>query len=260
MLIIAAGEITVRSNALQLWSKILVPARASDSCRFLEKGDVLMRPVLAILTAVSLCLGSGAVLAAKSKCDYDRAKDKDKGFERAKNAKGKTLKGFYIDKFTDELVVETTWNAIGGGNTEGSVATRTRGNNSFLQLAIAHRWSKKTFPTDDETQSNFSIPPDGKLLIGMADGSVLTLHATDGAEAKTSYETPKPRSGKPFWIMSNATVEYVLDADSQAALIATEARALRVMTDSENLDIRIEGRDHDWVIQNAVRCLAAGAK
>jgi len=219
-----------------------------------------MRPVLAILTAVSLCLGSGAGLAAKSKCDYDRAKDKDKGFERAKDAKGKTRRGFYIDKFTDELVVETTWNAIGGGNTEGSVATRTRGNNSFLQLEIAHRWSKKTFPTDDEAQSNFSISPDSKLLVGMADGSVLTLHATDGVEAETSYETPKPRSGRPFWIMSNATVEYGLDAISQAALIATEARAIRVMTDSGNLDIRIEGRDHDWVIQNAVRCIAGGGK
>lgn len=219
-----------------------------------------MRQVLAILTAVSLCLGSGAALAAKSKCEYDRAKDKDKGFERAKNAKGKTRKGFYIDKFTDELVVDTEWNAISrGGNTIGSVATRTRGKTSYLQLSIANRWSKKTFPTDEETQSNFSILPDSELLVGMADGSVLTLHAADGADAETTYETPEPRSGNPFWITSRATVEYVLDADSASALIATRARAIRVATDSGNLDIRIEGRDHDWVIQNAVSCIAGGA-
>ena len=260
MLIIVAGEITVRSNALQLWSKILMPARVSDYRRLLEKGVVLMRSVIAILTAVLLCLGSSTALAATNKCEYDREKDKDKGFERAKNAKGKTRKGFYIDKFTDELVVDTAWNAIArSGDTIGSVATRTRGKNSYLQLSIANRWSKKTFPTDDETQSNFSIPPNGDLLVGMADGSVLTLHAADGAEAETTYETPEPRSGQPFWIISNATVEYVLDADSAAALIATRARAIRVVTDTGNLDIRIEGRDHDWVIQNAVSCIAGDA-
>lgn len=219
-----------------------------------------MRPVIAILTAVTLCLGSGAALAAKSKCDYDRGKDKDKGFERAKDAKGKTRKGFYIDKFTDELIVETKWDAIGEGNTRGSVAARTQGNDNFLKLAIVDSWSKKTFPTDDEVQNAFSILPGGELLIGMADGSVLTLYANDGAIAETSYKTPKPRSSKPFWITSKATVEYVLDARSQAALIATEARAVRVMTDAGSLDIRIEGSDHDWVIQNAATCIAGGSK
>ena len=219
-----------------------------------------MKTILIALIAFPLAMGSSAAHAAKLKCDYDRSKDKDKGFERAKNEKGKTRKGFYIDKFTDELVVDTEWNAIGGGgDTVGSVATRIRGDNSYLQLSIANRWSKKTFPTDEETQSNFSILPDSELLVGMADGSVLTLHAADGAEAETSYETPEPRSGQPFWIISNATVEYVLDADSAAALIAIRARALRVVTDSGNLDVRIEGRDHDWVIQNAVSCIAGGA-
>jgi len=219
-----------------------------------------MRPVLVIIAAVLLCLSNGAVLAASNKCEYDRSNDKDKGFERAKDAKGKTLKGFYIDKFTDELVVQTKWNPIGGDTTQGSVAVRTRGESSFLQLAISDSWSKKTFPTDEEAQSNFSIPPEGELLLGMADGSVLTLHATDGAAAETSYETPVPRSGVPFWIRSTATVEYLIDASAQAALIATQVQALRVVTDSGNLDIRLEGGDYDWVIQNGVRCIAGDAK
>lgn len=219
-----------------------------------------MRPVLAISAAVLLCLSSGAALAANNKCEYDRSYDKDKGFERAKNAKGKTRTGFYIDKFTGELVVQTTWNSIGGDNTQGSVATRTRGDSSFLQLAISNRWSKKTFPTDEEAQSNFSIPPEGELLLGMADGSVLTLHATDGAVAETSYETPTPLSGQPFWIRSDATVEYLLDADAQAALKATQVEAIRVITDSGSLDVRLEGGSYEWVIQNGVRCIAGDAK
>jgi hypothetical protein len=219
-----------------------------------------MRPVLAIIAAVLLCLGNGAVFAASNKCEYDRSNDKDKGFERAKDAKGKTLKGFYIDKFTDELVVQTQWKSIGGDTTQGSVAIRTRGDFSFLQLAISDRWSKKTFPTDEEAQSNFSIPPEGELLLGMADGSVLTLRAPDGTVAETSYETPTPLSGEPFWITSTATVEYLIDANAQAALIATQVQALRVVTDSGNLDIRLEGEGNDWVIQNGVGCIAGDAK
>jgi hypothetical protein len=205
-------------------------------------------------------LGSGAALAATNKCEYDRSNDKDKGFERSKDAKGKTRTGFYIDKFTDELVVQTMWNSIGGDDTRGSVATRTRGDSSFLQLSISNRWSKKTFPTDEEEQSNFSIPPEGALLLGMADGSVLTLHATDGAVAETSYETPTPLSGQPFWITSNATVEYLLDANAQAALISTQVEAIRVITDSGGLDIRLAGGNYEWVIQNGVRCIAGDAK
>ena len=219
-----------------------------------------MRPVLAIITAVTLCLGSGDALAAKSRCDYDRSKDKDKGFERAKNEKGKTRKGFYIDKFTDELVVETKWEAIGEEDTRGFVAARTRGNSTVLKLAVVDRWSKKTFPTDDEVQDTFSILNSGELYIGMADGSVLTLYSTATSDTETTYETPKPRSGAPFWITSKITIEYGLNAESQAALIATEARALRVMTDSGNLDIRIEGSDDDQVIQTAARCIAGGSK
>lgn len=217
-----------------------------------------MKTILIALIAISLSIAGGAAHAAKLKCDYDRSKDKDKGFERAKNEKGKTRKGFYIDKFTDEVVVETKWDEIGDGDTHGSVAARTRGAESFLQLSIVHRWSKHTFPTEEEGQSNFSILPGGEMLVGLADGSVLTLHATEGSEAETSYVTPEPRSGEPFWITSSATAEYLLDDQSLAALMATQARALRVVTDSKKLDLRIEGADHDWVIQNAARCIAEG--
>jgi len=209
-----------------------------------------------------LCLTSGAAFAAKSrtKCEYDRSKDKDKGFERAKNEKGKTRKGYYIDKFTDELVVETKWASVGDGNTRGSVAARTRGNNSFLTLKVVDRWSKKTFPTDDDVQNAFSVGPGNDLLVGMADGSVLTLQSIAASDTETSYETPEPRSGKRFWITSKVTIEYALDAESQASLVATQARALRVMTDSGNLDIRIEGSGDGEVIRTAARCIAGGSK
>ena len=227
--------------------------------RMRKQREILVKTILIALIAFTLSISGGAAHAAKLRCDYDRSKDKDKGFDRAKNEKGKTRKGFYIDKFTDEVVVETKWDEIGGGDTHGSISTRTRGDDSFLQLSIVNRWSKFTFPTEEEGQSNFSILSGDEMLVGMADGSVLTLYATEGSEAETSYETPKPRSGEPFWITSSATAEYLLDDQSLAALTATEARALRIVTDSRKLDLRIEGRDHDWVIQNAVRCIAEGA-
>jgi len=219
-----------------------------------------MKLIPAIFAAAALCLGSGATLAAKTKCELDRSKDKDKGFERAKNEKGKTRKGFYIDKFTDELVVETEWKPVGQEDTRGSVALRSRGENSFLTLRVVDRWPKKTFPTDDEIRNAFAIVPENDLLIGMADGSVLTLHSTAGSDTETTYQTPKPRSGQRFWVTSKVSIEYALDAESKAALMATPARALRVMTDSGHLDIRIEGSGHGEVIRTAARCIAGESK
>lgn len=222
-----------------------------------------MKPIQLALIALSICLGSSDTYAAKLRCDYDRSKDKDKGFDRAKDEKGKTVKGFYIDKFSGDLIVETKWVDIGIGRsiyTTGTLATRTEGDDSYLMLSINHSWPKYTFPTEDEAKSNFTILPGADLMIGMSDGSVLTLHAAEGAAAATTVTTPSPRSGHPFWIHSVAATEYFLDPKSMEAFNAAEARALRVVTDSANLDIRLNGYDDDKVVQTAVRCLAGGPK
>jgi hypothetical protein len=218
-----------------------------------------VKTILIALIAISLSIVGGAAHAAKLRCDYDRTKDKDKGFERAKNEKGKTRKGFYIDKFTDELVVDTEWESIGDGDTRGMVATRSRGESSYLRLRLIHFWTKKTFPTDEESESNFSIPMGSKMLVGMADGSVLTLSAAETVDAETSYDTPEPRSGDPFVITSAASLEYPIPEAAAAAMAATKTRAFRIVTDSGDLDIRIEGNENDAVVQEAVRCLTEGA-
>lgn len=235
-----------------------LPDGFADRGGHLTIREVLVKPIVLAFVALSLCLSGGVVHAAKLRCDYDRSKDKDEGFERAKDERGKTRKGFYVDRFTEELVVETKWMEIGSGNTYGSIATRARGDDRFLQLFITHRWSKKTMPTDEDTESNFSIVPGTKVLVGMADGSVLTLESATAVDAETTYETPKPRSGLPFWITSSAAFEILLDDAATAVLATTQSKALRVVTDTGNIDLRIEGRDQDGSVQNLVRCVTEG--
>ncbi len=219
-----------------------------------------MKPIQLVLIAFSICIFSSDAFAAKLRCDYDRSKDKDEGFERAKNEKGKTVKGFYIDKFSGDLVVETKWADILKGHTSASIATRTKGDDSFLMLSFGYLWTKYTFPTEDEAKSNFSILPGDELLIGMSDGSVLTLYAAEGVAAETTVTTPKPLSGAPFWIRSAAATEYLLDSKSMEAFKTAETQALRVTTDSYDIDIRLPHRDEVKLFQAAVLCLAGGPK
>ncbi len=145
------------------------------------------------------------------------------------------------------------------GRSQGDVGVSEAEHDKMLFLKIEHLWSKKTFPTEDEVQNSISVPAGGALLIGMADGSVVTLYANGARTAETSYKTPRPNSGNNFWLTSVATIGYKLDADTQAALTATEARAVRLKTATGNFDVRIHGGGTDN-IQNVVKCISGDTK
>lgn len=226
---------------------------------------------LGVGIVIALSLSAGTAFAAKSKCKYDRTRDK--GFVLAKNAKGKSVKGHYLDKFTNQLAVSTEWEDIshpmrpGGRAMTGFVSALSLGDQSteysakieeehdkFLFLQIEYLRPKKTFPTEDELQNSISVPSGGELLIGMADGSVVTLHATNAVTGETAYESPDPYSGDNFWLTSKASVNFKLDADAQAALTTTEARAVRLRTASGDLDVRIHDGGTDN-IQKVINCV-----
>ena len=227
--------------------------------------------VLGMWVAIALSLSTGTAFAATSKCKYDRTRDK--GFVLAENAKGKSVKGHYLDMFTNQLVVSTEWADIShpvrptGREMTGFVSALSIGDQSteysakieeehdkFLFLQIEYLRPKKTFPTEDELQNSISVPSGGELLIGLADGSVVTLYATNAVTGETTYETPDPHSGTEFWLMSKASMNFKLDAGAQTALTATAARAVRLITASGDLDIRIHGAGTDN-IQKVINCV-----
>lgn len=200
----------------------------------------MKQAVLITLVAIIFSLGSGTAFAAKSKCKYEH------------NA---------VDKFSKKLIVNTKWGDIShpmrptGREMTGFVFAGSRGEERFLTVKFEYlRW-KKTFPTDNDILNTVSIPAGSELLISMADGSIVTLYASQDATGETNYKTPKPGSGNKFEMMSIAAIEYELDDQSIAALTATEAHAVRIKTAAGNRDVRIHSGGTDN-IQNAINCLS----
>ena len=206
-----------------------------------------MRLTLSALLAFALMFGSNTAFGAKLKCDYQKMKD----FSVARDAKGKKRKGFYIDDFTKELLVATEREGIGvkePGWEESNVSFWTSASMSSqgdellpetehaksLNLFTEYHKFKKTFPTEEELQVPISIPADGALLIGMADGSVVTLPSITVEAGETTYDTPEPYSDERFRIVYRANFTISLNANERAALMATESRALRINSNLGN--------------------------
>ncbi len=218
---------------------------------------------------LALVLGNSSAFGHSFKCDYQTMKD----LSVAKNAKGKKRKGFYIDDFTKELLFaiekrkvhglgrgrgDTGESRVTGANiwadSRGDETTPVTGHEKRLTVGIIYERLKKTFPTEDERQRALSILEDGELQIGMRDGSVVSLTSGVSAPSQPTYETPKPHSGEPFRLKFESSFTFVLDADTQAALIANSARAVRVKTNIGDLDFRL--MEEDWqVFQYAANCM-----
>ena len=228
-----------------------------------------MKFTLVTLVVIGLSLGNNIALGATNKCKYVRMAD----LSIARDANGKKRKNVYVDDFTKELIYVTELADIshpmrpGGremtgwvfGRSQGDVGVSEAEHDKMLFLKIEHFWEKKTFPTDDDVQNSISVPAGGELLIGMADGSIVTLYANSAKTAETTYKTPKPHSGRSFWLTSIATIGYKLDANALAALKNTEARAVRLKTATGNLDVRIHNGGTDN-IQNVVKCISGDTK
>lgn len=89
----------------------------------------------------------------------------------------------------------------------------------------------------------------GELLIAMSDGAVLQLPALHSLEGKTLEDDPHPG-----WRTTIATIDYELSEDTADALMAQNAKALRVMTDSAYHDVKIHKTNTD-AIRRAVECI-----
>jgi len=224
-----------------------------------------------MLLALALLLGSNTAFSAKLRCEYQKMED----LSVARDAKGKKRKGFYIDDFTKELLVSTSWEEIepDTGPTEkgmkghAAMSVSSRGDETIpetqhdkvLNLDLEMHTHSKTFPDEDEIQQSIFVPTGGELLIAMADHSVVTLYSGAEVVGEASYDTPEPHSGNPFVLKFKATFNYTLDAAAQSALTTVEARAVRVRTNKGDLDIRLSRDDRD-AFQKAVACVNGGAK
>jgi hypothetical protein len=88
-----------------------------------------------------------------------------------------------------------------------------------------------------------------ELLIAMSDGAVLQLPALYSLEGKMLKDDPHPG-----WLTTIATIYYELSEDTADALMAQNAKALRITTDSAYHDVKIHKTNTD-AIRRAVECI-----
>ena len=204
-----------------------------------------MRKRVLALFVIATLLGSGVALAAKSKCKIGQDT---------------------VDDFTQEHVVMTEWEGLShpvrpkGREMTGFVLAASRDNDRYLLFNIEHLWSKNTLPTEDDMQNSMSVPEGAELLIAMVDGSVVTLHASKATVGETTIEyRPKPHSGDSFFLMTKSTSHYALDAATEQALTAQDAKALRMKTESGDRDLRFYSKSFDE-IGRVVKCVKGEMK
>jgi hypothetical protein len=106
-------------------------------------------------------------------------------------------------------------------------------------------------PISAETaaQNPLTILEDGELLIAMNDGALLRLPASQSVEGNTLEDDPHPG-----WLTTIATIDYELSDSTAEGLMAQDAKAVRVMTDSAYHDVRIHKSNID-AIRRAVECI-----
>jgi hypothetical protein len=94
-----------------------------------------------------------------------------------------------------------------------------------------------------------SIPQGTELMIAMSDGSLVKLPASLGAVGSTDYV-----EDRTDWLVTTAAIDYHLDEAVAADLMAQSAKAIRVITESRNYDVKIHKSNVDD-IRKAIECV-----
>ena len=200
------------------------------------------RPILWLITAAIL-FSSSAAFAAKCKFGEDST-----------------------DKFTKVRTLQTRWDPLESffndlGKTSGTTLTSYvsawhQAGNTNLVIRIGLSSYSKRMPPDYELQDTVVIPEGARLMVMMADESVLVLFSKN--ELRINSKAIPPETGtnitSKFVIDTEAVIHYALDAESIAALTGQNATNLRVEAAETNYDIEIHKKSFGD-LKKAIECL-----
>jgi len=197
------------------------------------KGLIPAAAVFSMLSSISI--------ANSSECKYDKNE---------------------IDLFTKEQLVTTEWAGfasyfnLGPEAIFASVSAIKEGTQDYLALRVQITVTLGYDFDDDDLRAFLLFPEGANLLVLMADGSTVNLHAQKEITATTRSKAvhSKRYAGAPYKIRyavkSNATVRYPLDADSSAALRDQESTHVRMSTTDKDYEFSVHGH-----IRRAIGCL-----
>ena len=129
------------------------------------------------------------------------------------------------------------------------VSARSDDGVQSLQIRIEYVRQAPLSAGTDASKNPLIIVAGGELLVAMSDGALLRLPASHAVEGDTFRDDPHPD-----WLTTIATINYELSDDFAEALMAQDAKALRVVTDRAYHDVKIHKSNID-AIRRAVECV-----
>jgi len=200
------------------------------------------RTILWLISA-SILLCSSTALAAKCKFQTDST-----------------------DKFTKVRTLQTRWDPLESffndiGKTSGTILTSYasawhESGSTKLGIRIGLSSYSKRRPPDYELMDTVVIPEGARLMVMMADETVVTLFAKE--EMRFNSKLIPPNTGSnvtdKFAIDTYAYIYYPLDAETIAALTRKNATNLRVEAVDKNYDIEIHKKSFGD-LKKAIECI-----
>jgi len=166
-----------------------------------------------------------------------------------------------VDSFTKQVVAETKWKSFRSfGNQVGNhgwMAARSEGKKQFLGLKVVVVDHDATRPERPNLHENrVLIPMGAKLLILLADDTILELAASTEARGKSSFKAPGDRMGDPgsYIVSTEAIAWYELTADTRDALLAQGATDIRLSASDRDHDITFGKKPTDR-LQYVLGCI-----
>lgn len=197
-----------------------------------------MRHLTLLILGITFALGSPAM--ADDKCKYEK---------------------HGVDSFTKQMVAETKWKSLqkffDNQDNRGWTAARSEGGKQYLGLKIVVVDRDSTMPERANLHENRVLIPQGaKLLILMADDTILELAASAKARGKSDFRVPDSRTGHPetYVVETTTVVWYELTADTRDTLLAQGVTDIRLSASDRDHDFAF-GKNQTDRIQYVLGCI-----
>ncbi len=183
------------------------------------------RWIISLSLAVSLSLMAAPALAAKCKYNADT-----------------------VNHRTGEKVLWTQWNTFRMRLDPVMHAATIEGDKKYLSLRLMlNRGERTELPTIEELDNELVFAEGAKLLLLMADESVIELHAAQKVLADTDVNMI---SHSKYSIKSEVIVKYELDAETIAALSGQKLKVLRMTANDAEYTYEFGKKGSDKVKKN----------
>ncbi len=200
-----------------------------------------MNKITTLSVAVSLLLAWATATAAKCKYETDTT-----------------------NIFTEEKVRWTKWDDFSFFNTQGGyIAAVAEGDRRYLAIQVVTRQDVPVRPTKEDLDTQVVIPAGSKLLVLLADGSVVELQTEVEVIGDSEIHAPGTwyndndstmGFGDDYMIRTYAVIKYPLDETALAALTTQGVTTLRQTSSSGDKDYKISEKRVDR-IQLALACV-----